>query len=276
MAKKYCRWKEEEIKKLFSFVKTQTEKGASLSKAFELYSVITGRKPNSVRNYYYSELSFLLENNLEAKRLSNNLENHKKNNPQYFTKAEAESCVKSINNLVEQGNSVRKACLILSNGNVEEMVRLQNKYRSLTKNQKQTHTPLNQNQINSNIIAMPQKPKHLTESEINSLFLGILKLIKTSAKQEANAEIFNQTQSANQQLRQALVNLANKEKQLKTLQKNFELLKSENNEISEKLKKLRAMKAEKQSQENAKMKKLKTYTQGLKSKKHTTQVIGEK
>lgn len=218
MAKKYCRWKEEEIKKLFSFVKQQTEKGTSLSKAFELFALSSGRKPNSVRNYYYSELSFLLENHRESKKLLINLENHKKNNPQYFTKAEAESCVKKINNLVKQGNSVRKACLILSNGNVEEMVRLQNKYRSLTKNQK-PNSALNINQINSNIIAMPQKTKHLTESEINSLFLGILKLIKSSAKQEANAEIFSQTQSANQQLRTALVNLANKEKELKTLQK---------------------------------------------------------
>ena len=32
---------------------------------------------------------------------------------------------------------------------------------------------------------MPQRSKGLTEQEINSLFLGLLKLIKASAKQES-------------------------------------------------------------------------------------------
>ncbi len=257
----YCRWKDEEIKKLFEFIQQQTNAGLTLTKAFARYATISGRKANSVRNYYYAELNYLQQNKQLAKNLNINLTAHKKVTPKYFSKQEAQQCVQSINNLVKQGNSVRKACLILSNGNISQMVRLQNKYRSLTKK------PVLNKAVPSNIIAMPSRSKHLTQQEIDGLFLGLLKLIKASAKQEATQSLSQAAQSANHQLRKTLVVLAEKEKQLKKMQASFALLQQENNKAKETIKKLRSFNAETLTQTNEKMKKLQKYSSNLSQKK---------
>lgn len=249
--KKYCKWKDEEVKKLFCHVEQCTQGGKTLSEAFASYALISGRKPNSVRNYYYAELSALEQDSAKQKALGIDLKKHPKTVPNFFSAQETEQCMNQINQLVEKGYSVRKACLTLAGGDVAKMVRLQNKYRTMQKKQQPQQLP-------TNIISMPQKTMRLTDAEINSLFLGLVKLIKTSAKQELGLAIKKETENANAALRQALVNISNKEQQYARLKKSFDLLKAENQKLDEKLKQLRS-----EQVANQKMNALATYAKKM-------------
>ena len=151
--KEYCLWQDEEVKKLFDFVQNYTIQGKSLSLAFKEYALKNNRQPNSVRNYYYLELNNLLNNPQRTKLLDIDLSYHKKKTTKYFTEEEAKQQMQELINLINKGYSVRKACLTVGNGDLEQMVRLQNKYRSLLKNNPEFLNNLNTQK--SNIISMP-------------------------------------------------------------------------------------------------------------------------
>lgn len=266
MNKTFCRWNKEEIKTLFNFIKEQTDQTQTRAQAFTSYAKKANRKPNSVRNYYYLELEYLQKNIKEAQMLGIDLAFHQKQEPNYFSEEETKKCMDDIKKLVEKGNSVRKACLVLSGGNIEQMVRLQNKYRSLKKTEKtaKTSKPFSPSFAN-NIISMPERNKGLTEQEINSLFLGLLKLIKASAKQEYLTELSKKTQEKNHELRKTLISLNEKEKELKKLRENFELLKQENNKAKQTITNLRTETATLIANSHIKMEALKTYSNKIKS-----------
>ena len=126
-------WKDAEVKCLFDFVQEYNKSNKPLSQAFKDYAKKSGRKPNSVRNYYYLELSNLIENASRAKKLDIDLAWHSKKQAKFFSEEETNQAMKKIDELGKCGYSVRKACLTIANGNVEQMVRLQNKYRAIRK-----------------------------------------------------------------------------------------------------------------------------------------------
>lgn len=244
--KKYCMWKDTEVKELFDFVATYNKSNKPLSTAFKNYANEHNRKPNSVRNYYYLELANLLENKQRTKKLGIDLSLHSKKQAKYFSKEETESTILQIENLCQKGYSVRKACLTIANGNIEEMVRLQNKYRAIKKQQC----------TKSNIISMPKRQNRLTDNEINSLFLGLVRLIKAQAKQEINISVKNEKEKANNILRQTILELANKDKQIENMKKQFELLKNDNNQNIKIIQKLRTENAKLNlNSKNSKLKK---------------------
>lgn len=102
---------------------------------------------------------------------------------------------------------------------------------------------------------MPNRKTKLSDNEINSLFLGLVKLIKNHAKQELAGNIQKQNQIANQELRRMMVSISEKESEIQKLRSNFELLKNENKLFEKKIQELRS--------ENAKL------LQGKASKKLT-------
>ena len=57
--KEYSKWKDNEVKELFTLIENYRDKNASLLSAFSEYAKLSGRKRNSVRNYYYQELAEL-------------------------------------------------------------------------------------------------------------------------------------------------------------------------------------------------------------------------
>ena len=258
MNQKYCRWTDREIKTLFSHIEMCNEKGMTLTEGFASYATTSGRKPNSVRNYYYAELENLEKNESMRKKLGIDLSLHKKTNPNFFSSDETNQVMQQISDFVKKGVSVRKACLTLAKGDITKMVRLQNKYRTMIKQTKQENKELPQN-----IISMPQKTMRLTETEINSLFLGLVKLIKSSVKQELNLKLQKDTENANLLLRQTLVNLSSKEQQIEKLKKSFEVLKQENKKLDEKIKELRVSKLKERT---PKMDALKKYTKAYVAK----------
>ena len=124
--------------------------------------------------------------------------------------------------MFKKGESVRSACYKLSDGNLTEMTRLQNKYQNLKKKTKNF----------DNVIKFKQKSKILTDNDINSLFIGLVKLIKKNAIDEYIEKNSKESQAMSVLLKKAFFDLGKKEKELSQLKGDFERLKEENQELS--------------------------------------------
>jgi len=114
-------WKDEEKLLLWDEVKRAQKMGAPLKRVFETVAEKTGRKPNSVRNYYYMKVKETGE--IEQK-------------PSTFTpfsKEEIYTLLKTLLAAGARGESIRGASLKLAGGDKTLMLRFQNKYRSLIK-----------------------------------------------------------------------------------------------------------------------------------------------
>lgn len=211
-------WQKEEIKKLFNTVETCKKNNLSLTHAFSEYAKISGRKKNSVRNYYYEELSNLKSDESRVKELGINLQLHNISQTNNFSELETEKLIKEILKLKCLGNSIRKCCYILANGDINLMVRYQNKYRTVLKNNPKLISlkleELRTEGLNSNInnkkldnLIHFKKPveKTIDEKDINSLFLGLIKLVKKSAAESVEKKLIAELDFANSSLRKSLV-----------------------------------------------------------------------
>lgn len=271
----YSRWKDEEVKKLFDFIENGRKNNVPLIKLFSQYAHLTGRKPNSVRNYYYIELEALQEDESRTKKLGIDLSIHKKNDQKEFSDDETRELVMKILQMTSKGISVRKACLTLANGDITQMVRFQNKFRTVVVKQKelfdeclsklQTKDTKYISKRPDNVIAFRNNKTSLTDSDINSLFLGLVKLVKKQATEQATKNQEIEITRANNMLRKTLVSLRQKEDEIKSLQKNFKLLSKENEKLSEEIKLLRGKNAELLSSQT-KMQGLKKFANRYKAK----------
>ena len=215
----FSNWDNEEIKTLFKFVEIKKSEGVPLVKIFEQYANCTQRQKNSVRNFYYKELSNLQEDKMTAKNLGICLNNHIVNKGVPFSKAEEKDVVQKIGALTKEGYSVRKACLTLSNGDVPTMLRLQNKYRALTKH-KEKKSSMGQ------IIKMPTRSDSLSEEDLKVLFLGLVRLVKKQEYQNAKNIFEKEIFSANEKLKKAIAELVVKQNKIEQLQSEISLVKS--------------------------------------------------
>lgn len=232
-------WKNQEVKDLFSTVENYKNDNKALKEAFVCHAKKYGRKPNSVRNYYYHEIDNLASDSPRLKKLGIDLEKHQKSEIAYFSEAEEKALMERIDRMVKDGVSVRKACLALSNGDVSKMLRYQNKYRNFLAKQK----PKYENK--DNIIKFASKKSGITDGELQALFMGLVRLVKRNAQEEYDSKLTAQLDKANASLRKALVEMSGKEKELKDLKNNFLKIKEENLALKQELISLRCDKANK-------------------------------
>lgn len=113
-------WKAEETEMLAQAAQKAHEQGASLRSVFEDIGVQLGRKPNSVRNYYYMQLR---ENGDFSVRRAEPFV--------LFTQDEVKKLVRQVILAQSRGESVRSCVMALSGGDKTVMLRYQNKYRSV-------------------------------------------------------------------------------------------------------------------------------------------------
>lgn len=117
-------WKTQEDELLFTEVERGRKEGKPLKTVFEGVARLTGRKPNSIRNYYYARIK---EDESKA--------NHAGHNAAFvpFAKDEIRDLLRTV--LTDQANgiSVRACTLRMGNGDNKAMLRYQNKYRSVIK-----------------------------------------------------------------------------------------------------------------------------------------------
>lgn len=121
-AGRHSGWSEEENKLLWETADEAQAKGLPLKQVFERIAGQTGRRPNSIRNYYYAQVR--------------QREGGRGPSPRFVPFEEEE-----VNGLVEQvlraraaGRSVRACLQEMSGGDHSLMLRYQNKYRSVLKN----------------------------------------------------------------------------------------------------------------------------------------------
>ena len=230
-------WDNQEVKDLFSEIEKTKQNGLPLRKAFIMHAQKYSRQPNSVRNYYYHEIDNLERDDQRLKNLGIDLSKHKKNTIQYFSKDEEDSLMHKIDRLVGSGYSVRKACLTLSDGDVGQMLRYQNKYRNFKVKEKPVPK--------DNIIKFTKKKEKISEGELQALFMGLVRLVKRSAEEEANEQYKAIVERANGELRKAIVALNNKEREYKELKDSFLKIKEENSKLVKDMFKLKCDKAQK-------------------------------
>lgn len=113
-------WQEAETAKLFSAVREANASGAPLRSVFEALSGDLGRKPNSIRNYYYACL-----------RQQPSLEGVRAAPFTAFTPEETHELLRRVLMARGQGQSVRSCVMAMAEGSHSRMLRYQNKYRAI-------------------------------------------------------------------------------------------------------------------------------------------------
>jgi hypothetical protein len=262
--KNYSKWKDEDVKKLFSFIESGKEKSQNLLGLFSLFAKLTKRKPNSVRNYYYQELNELEKNAERRQKLGINLTLHKKCEQKGFSENETEKLVESVLSLTSKGYSVRKACLILAKNDAIKMIRYQNKFRSVVLKDKNLYEKcLNNLEIQnpnfakkrpSNVLNFTNPKTFLTESDINSLFLGLVKLVQKQTQEKTQKECNLDYQKANDELRKMLVKINEKDAKIKNLQKQIIEKNATNQKLCEQMQMLRSQNVNVFNEKNQKLK----------------------
>lgn len=117
-------WQADETARLLTAVKNAGETGLPLRSVFENLAADLGRKPNSIRNYYYA----CLRRMPDAGGLRH---------PPFtvFTPEETHHLLRQVLMARGQGMSVRSCVMAMAGGDHSLMLRYQNKYRTLLKHQ---------------------------------------------------------------------------------------------------------------------------------------------
>lgn len=112
-------WTPEETELLFKEAAAAEESGASVKSVFDKVAFATGRKPNSIRNYYYLKM----KENSDLARASF----------VPFTQEEVDALLRTMLQKQADGRSVRGIAMELGGGDKKAMLRYQNKYRSMVR-----------------------------------------------------------------------------------------------------------------------------------------------
>ena len=129
MINKQAGWKPEEEELLFFEVDHCRKNGRPLRDVFEKVAEKTGRKPNSIRNYYYMKA----KEGVSRQRFE--LASPIAFVP--FSPDESQTLLKTVLKAQTNGTSVRACTLQMANDDNKLMLRYQNKYRALLKNNPQ-------------------------------------------------------------------------------------------------------------------------------------------
>lgn len=112
-------WQGQEIEALRRGIEEANRQGQSLRSVFERMGKELGRKPNSIRNFYYAQVR-ASEGGAQGRALPFEV----------FTPGEVEQLVENVLTARAQGLSVRACVRNLAGGDRTRMLRYQNKYRS--------------------------------------------------------------------------------------------------------------------------------------------------
>lgn len=240
------RWNNDEIKKLFVLVENNNKKNISALNSFKMYAKISKRNAYSIRNFYYDYVKVLKNNPELCESMGIDITKHNIEKFEHFNNASATEMKEKVDSLKNEGLSTRNACFKLSGGDIKMMLRLQNKYRNITsKNCKVFKFP--EKQIENNIETTSHK---LTDDEIKSLFMGLVKLVKESAESDSKQSAKEYIAVAEEEKRKELVAMEQKQEEIVKLQSALKTLKMQNNHLNERLKRYRIDYVQKYEQPN--------------------------
>ncbi len=119
-------WSPEETDLLWKEIRAAADDGEPLRGVFERMGQTLGRKPNSVRNYYYMQLRDQADDSLKRAAPF-----------ETFTDQEIHDLLRRVLSARGQGQSVRACVTEMSGGDKTLMLRYQNKYRALLRKKPQ-------------------------------------------------------------------------------------------------------------------------------------------
>jgi len=114
---KHTGWSDYENKLLWETADEAQQQGLPLKSVFQKISECTGRRPNSIRNYYYSQV-----HEREGGHIARFVP---------FTQSEIDDLMDKVLRARARGQSVRACLQEISGGDKNLMLRYQNKYRSM-------------------------------------------------------------------------------------------------------------------------------------------------
>ena len=216
--------------------------------SFKEFGKLTNRNALSVRNFYYAQTKILKQNDNLQKELGIDISKHFVQKFEHFDIASENKLKQQIDNLKLDGISTRSACLMLSNGDIKNMLRLQNKYQNLKAKQtslakKDNFEKLNKGNLASDaqVIKFPnvnqsgmQKQK-LTDDEIKSLFLGLVKLVKQSADSDSQQKAQKFLQETEKDNRKKLIEIEQSKNEIERLKQVVLELQTKNDFLNKKL-----------------------------------------
>ncbi len=115
-------WSDYENRLLWETADEAQQQGLPLKAVFERISEKTGRRPNSIRNYYYAQVRLKEGDGEHSARFIP------------FTQDEVDELMEKVLRARSAGQSVRSCLQDISGGDHSLMLRYQNKYRSVIKN----------------------------------------------------------------------------------------------------------------------------------------------
>lgn len=247
-------WNEQETKALFKLVEEYKKKHKPLLDAFCAHAKKFNRKTLSVRNFYYQKCDEVLNSENLQKKLNINIDMHQKNNFAKFDQRQTDKLLEFIKKRQRQGVSVRKACMEMANNDATMLVRFQNKYeqekRKKMKDTKKSETSAKKEKDiknfknPTNVISFPVEQKlvsqKLTDAEIQSLFLGLVNLIKKSAKQNLLDETNMERQKLSLVIRDTTIQMQQKNEKIERLLSENQKLSKQVLSLKSKIQELRA------------------------------------
>ena len=114
-------WSDDESKLLWETADEAQQQGLPLKAVFERIAEKTGRRPNSIRNYYYAQVQKREDGVSRPARFVP------------FTQQEVDWLMEQVLTARAQGQSVRSCLQSLAGGDHSLMLRYQNKYRAVLK-----------------------------------------------------------------------------------------------------------------------------------------------
>ncbi len=238
MQERILGWNIRQVAELVGMV--NHNQGKNLLNVFEDFGNKCGRKKYSVRNFYYGLIQEAESNAQVREILAKN--NINLGYTSHFCEEDERECLLAI--LTDNGKSVRATCFELANGDKVRATRYQNKYRNslknkpdLIKNLAEEITKSGQKcrvDFGSNIIKLPssvEEKNYITEDEIQSLFWGLVKLVKRSAEQELEDKQNYQMRVENSRLNEVLIDNKRKGVLIQELRTQNEALQSRLNFI---------------------------------------------
>lgn len=244
------KWKDEEIVKLFNIVSSNNKKNICTLQSFKQYANNTGRNALSVRNFYYTYLKILKDNPSLQKKLGIDISQHYVQTFEHFNKQQEEELKNEFIKLKSQGISTRNACMKLSNGDIKQMLRIQNKLRNMNikgKINKKQSTPLMTFQTkkenesyneNTQVIKFPnqnQSKTKLSDDDIKSLFMGLVKLVKENANSDSHEKAEQYLKQTEEEKRKRIIELEQKQFEIDRLHQELNELKYKNTILNKQL-----------------------------------------
>jgi len=166
-------WSENENKLLWETADEAQQQGLPLKAVFEQIARQTGRRPNSIRNYYYAQVRTREDGHAPAARFVP------------FTQDEVDWLMEQVLIARAEGQSVRSCLQKLSGGDHSLMLRYQNKYRAVIKSRPDYVRTLVEKLNDRGVACDAPQVNHRVRSDLNASCAALV----SQAQRTGDAEL---------------------------------------------------------------------------------------